>query len=48
MIALASSVLPGQPEDRAVGENMALAVAVAVVLFWNFGINRVWTYSDVK
>jgi putative flippase GtrA len=28
--------------------SMALAVAVIVVLFWNFFINRYWTYSDVK
>jgi putative flippase GtrA len=30
------------------GSNLALALAVIVVLFWNFGVNRVWTYSDVK
>lgn len=28
------------------GRNLALALAVIVVLFWNFAINRVWTYSD--
>jgi putative flippase GtrA len=28
------------------GRNLALAVAVIVVLFWNFAINRLWTYSD--
>jgi len=28
------------------GRNLALALAVLVVLFWNFGINRIWTYSD--
>lgn len=27
--------------------NLALAVAVIVVMFWNFFINRYWTYSDV-
>ena len=27
---------------------LALALAVIVVLFWNFGVNRLWTYSDVK
>lgn len=31
-----------------VGRNLALATAVIVVLFWNFGVNRIWTYSDVK
>lgn len=30
------------------GENVALAIAVIVVMFWNFFINRYWTYSDVK
>jgi putative flippase GtrA len=29
-----------------IGRNLALAVAVIVVLFWNFGVNRIWTYSD--
>lgn len=30
------------------GRNLALALAVAVVMFWNFGVNRIWTYSDVS
>ena len=30
------------------GENVTLAIAVGVVLFWNFFVNRYWTYSDVK
>lgn len=29
------------------GENMALAFSVLVILFWNFFVNRYWTYSDV-
>lgn len=33
---------------QVLGSNLALAVAVVVVLFWNFGINRIWTYSDVE
>ena len=28
-------------------DNLALAVAVLVVMFWNFFINRYWTYGDV-
>ncbi len=28
------------------GENLTLALAVIIVLFWNFFINRIWTYSD--
>ena len=30
-----------------IGNNLALALAVFIVLFWNFFINRFWTYSDV-
>jgi putative flippase GtrA len=29
------------------GNNFALATAVIVVMFWNFFINRYWTYADV-
>jgi putative flippase GtrA len=37
------------PLDHIVlGRNLALALAVIIVLFWNFGINRIWTYSDVQ
>lgn len=31
-----------------IGHNLALATAVLVVMFWNFFINRYWTYNDVK
>lgn len=29
-------------------DNITLAVAILVVMFWNFFVNRYWTYSDVK
>ncbi len=29
------------------GENLALAIVVVIVMFWNFFVNRYWTYSDV-
>jgi putative flippase GtrA len=29
------------------GHNLALAIAVIVVMFWNFFVNRYWTYADV-
>ena len=32
--------------DR-LGYTFALGVAVVVVMFWNFFINRVWTYNDI-
>ncbi len=45
------STLPGRylfmPYD-VMGENVTLAIAVGIVLFWNFFVNRYWTYSDVK
>jgi putative flippase GtrA len=27
--------------------NLTLAIAIIIVLFWNFFVNRYWTYSDV-
>ena len=30
------------------GYTFALGVAVVVVMFWNFLINRIWTYNDVE
>ena len=48
-----STVPPGSDsflpiEAVMIGSNLALALAVVVVMFWNFGINRIWTYSDVE
>ncbi len=31
-----------------VGHNIALAIAVLVVMMWNFFANRYWTYNDVS
>ena len=28
--------------------NAAKVIAIAIVLFWNFSINRVWTYKGIK
>lgn len=30
------------------GYNIAKAVATIVVMFWNFFVNRFWTYNDVR
>jgi putative flippase GtrA len=30
------------------GYNLAKAIAIGVVLFWNFGINRIWTYRNIR
>ncbi len=31
-----------------VGHNLALGTVIIVILFWNFFINRYWTFNDVK
>ncbi len=31
-----------------IARNLTLAVAVGVVLLWNFFVNRYWTYNDVE
>ncbi|MEZ4518395.1 MAG: GtrA family protein [Chloroflexota bacterium] len=36
------------PYANRLAANAALAIAVLVVLFWNFFINRFWTYNDVE
>ncbi len=33
---------------RFLGHNLALAIAVLVVMMWNFFANRFWTYNDVS
>ena len=30
------------------GYNLSKAIAIGVVLFWNFGANRVWTYREIR
>jgi putative flippase GtrA len=37
-----------EPYADRLGDNLALAVAVVVVMFWNFFANRHWTYNDVQ
>ena len=37
--------IPSTPEF--LGKNFTLAVAVGVVMLWNFFVNRYWTYNDV-
>lgn len=28
--------------------NLSKAIAIIIVLFWNFGINRIWTYKGIE
>ena len=44
---LASGVEALQPFAARIGENLALALSVVIVMFWNFFANRRWTYNDV-
>jgi putative flippase GtrA len=46
----AGSLLVGLGPERAykIGYNAAKAFATGVVMFWNFFINRFWTYNDVQ
>lgn len=46
---LFTRVLPPQffVSPEFVGYNLALAIAIVVVMLWNFFANRYWTYNDV-
>lgn len=39
--------LLGVFDPEFLGHNIALAIAVILVMFWNFFVNRYWTYNDV-
>jgi putative flippase GtrA len=36
-----------EPRLGPLGYNVAKAVAIIIVLFWNFAINRIWTYKGI-
>ena len=42
-------IIPSLKVDTAtwLGESIAWALAVVIVMFWNFFVNRYWTYNDV-
>lgn len=33
---------------KIISDNVTLAIAVVIVMFWNFFVNRYWTYGDVE
>jgi putative flippase GtrA len=33
---------------QSLADNLTLAIAVIIVMFWNFFANRYWTYNDVQ
>ncbi len=45
MLDQAHLSLPVSPEFAA--RNLTLAIAVGIVMLWNFFVNRYWTYNDV-
>lgn len=46
--SLVSNIGPLQAYTTRLADNLSLATAVLVVLFWNFFANRHWTYNDVE
>ncbi|MBI4671928.1 MAG: GtrA family protein [Chloroflexi bacterium] len=40
--------LPLLPRHETLAYNLAKLCAIGVVLFWNFGMNRIWTYRHVE
>ncbi len=38
----------GSALGEPLGYNVSKALAIIVVLFWNFGINRIWTYKGIE
>ncbi len=39
--------IPGLLDATRLADNFTLAIAVLIVMFWNFFANRYWTYADV-
>ncbi|MHC1784699.1 MAG: GtrA family protein [Anaerolineaceae bacterium] len=49
LVPLADRYLPNVPfTPLTIGHNISLAIAIVVVMLWNFIANRYWTYGDVK
>lgn len=49
LIQFAENTLSGESfTPQFIGHNLGLAIAILVVMFWNFIANRYWTYNDVS
>ncbi len=48
LIPLAQKWIPNILTPTIVGHNLALAIAILVVMVWNFVVNRYWTFRDVS
>jgi len=47
LINLASRYFPNFLDPTFLGHNSTLAIAILIVMLWNFFANRFWTYSDI-
>ena len=48
MVSLVSEGLQlSRPGAELLGRNATLALAVGIVMLWNFFVNRHWTYGDI-
>ena len=45
---LKPSAAHGPVTPEFIARNLTLAIAVGIVMLWNFFINRYWTYNDVE
>jgi putative flippase GtrA len=49
LIRMSAAYLDKIPLTPAViGHNMALAIVIVIVLFWNYFANKIWTYKGIK
>ncbi|PKN97422.1 MAG: hypothetical protein CVU42_16240 [Chloroflexi bacterium HGW-Chloroflexi-4] len=47
LIPLAAKIIPNVLTPTIVGHNVSLALVIAVVMMWNFLVNRFWTFKNV-
>jgi putative flippase GtrA len=49
MIWLSGQVVPKNffVSTTVIGHNLSLATVIIIIMFWNFFVNRFWTYNDV-
>ncbi len=48
LIPLAAKVVPNLFTPTFIGHNVSLAIAILVVMLWNFMANRYWTFNIVS
>ena len=49
MISLSQAIFPINffLKPEVIGHNVSLAIVMIIFLFWNFFVNRVWTYNGI-